>query len=127
MSVAGINVLVEETRAAAAAAPLLSVRGVKTFYGNIIALKDPLDQNGRPKRDTANTDPRMRTRSIVGLPFVTGFKAAGRDSWTGGKIYNPGDGKTYASRMALNRDGTLKVSGCVLVICQNQTWTRAPR
>ena len=39
MSVAGINVLVPETRAAAAAAPLLSVRGVETYYGNIIALK----------------------------------------------------------------------------------------
>ncbi|MFL5078046.1 MAG: ATP-binding cassette domain-containing protein, partial [Microvirga sp.] len=41
MSVAGINVLVEETRAAqdAARQPLLSVRGVKTYYGNIIALK----------------------------------------------------------------------------------------
>ena len=40
MSVAGINVLVDETRAAAAARPpLLSVRGVKTYYGNIIALK----------------------------------------------------------------------------------------
>ncbi|MFL5150203.1 MAG: ABC transporter ATP-binding protein, partial [Microvirga sp.] len=40
MSVAGINVLVEETRAAqdAARQPLLSVRGVKTYYGNIIAL-----------------------------------------------------------------------------------------
>src|SRR5918911_5745972 len=41
MSVAGINVLVEETRAAEAAArqPLLSIRGVKTYYGNIIALR----------------------------------------------------------------------------------------
>ena len=41
MSVAGINVLVEETRAATDAArqPLLSIRGVKTYYGNIIALK----------------------------------------------------------------------------------------
>ncbi|NNM72887.1 ABC transporter ATP-binding protein [Enterovirga aerilata] len=41
MSVAGINVLVEETRAAekARTAPLLSVRGVETYYGNIIALK----------------------------------------------------------------------------------------
>jgi branched-chain amino acid transport system ATP-binding protein len=38
MSVAGTNVLVEEIRAAARQ-PLLSVRGVKTFYGNIIALK----------------------------------------------------------------------------------------
>ena len=39
MSVAGINVLVKETHAAMGGAPLLSVRGVKTYYGNIIALK----------------------------------------------------------------------------------------
>jgi len=41
MSVAGINVLVDETRAIqdAKGQPLLSVRGVKTYYGNIIALK----------------------------------------------------------------------------------------
>ncbi len=41
MSVAGINVLKDETRARAAGsrAPLLTVRGVKTYYGNIIALK----------------------------------------------------------------------------------------
>ncbi|HEX8416402.1 MAG TPA: ABC transporter ATP-binding protein [Methylobacterium sp.] len=40
MSVAGINVLVEETRAAQAAqTPLLSISGVSTYYGNIRALK----------------------------------------------------------------------------------------
>ena len=41
MSVAGVNVPVDETRAVmdAKAQPLLSVRGVKTYYGNIIALK----------------------------------------------------------------------------------------
>jgi branched-chain amino acid transport system ATP-binding protein len=39
MSVAGLNVLTSEPRAATARQPLLSVRGVKTYYGNIIALK----------------------------------------------------------------------------------------
>ena len=41
MSVAGINVLVDETRGIqdAKGQPLLSIRGVKTYYGNIIALK----------------------------------------------------------------------------------------
>jgi branched-chain amino acid transport system ATP-binding protein len=41
VSVDGVNVLVDETRAVtdAKAKPLLSVRGVKTYYGNIIALK----------------------------------------------------------------------------------------
>jgi branched-chain amino acid transport system ATP-binding protein len=41
VSVAGVNIPVDETRAVmdAKAQPLLSVRGVKTYYGNIIALK----------------------------------------------------------------------------------------
>jgi branched-chain amino acid transport system ATP-binding protein len=41
MSVAGINVLVEETRArqATAAAPLLAIRDVSTYYGSVAALR----------------------------------------------------------------------------------------
>ncbi len=41
MSVAGINVLVDETRAIQAGGkpPLLSVRGVSTYYGSVAALK----------------------------------------------------------------------------------------
>ena len=38
MSVAGINVLTEEV-GRVARQPLLSIRGVKTYYGNIVALK----------------------------------------------------------------------------------------
>jgi uncharacterized protein (DUF2147 family) len=92
--------------------------------GRIVALKEPTFKNGSPKRDTANSDPKLRSRPVLGMPFITGFKAAGPGRWNGGKIYNPGDGKTYNSRMALNADGSLKVNGCVLVICQGQTWTR---
>jgi len=95
--------------------------------GWIMALKEPNDSRGRPKRDTANADPALRGRSFVDMPFITGFKAAGPRRWTGGKIYNPGDGKTYASNLVLNADGTLRVNGCVLVICQAQTWTRLPK
>lgn len=41
MSVAGINVLVEETRARAASAePLLGVSGVSAYYGSVAALRD---------------------------------------------------------------------------------------
>ena len=39
MSGAGINVLADETRRIENGDPLLSVRGVKTFYGNVMALK----------------------------------------------------------------------------------------
>lgn len=98
---------------------------VDQLCGGIISLKQPNDLRGRPKRDTANVDPKLRGRPIVGMPFITDFRAAGPNRWTGGRIYNPGDGKTYASNLSLNANGTLRVRGCVLVICQSQTWTRA--
>jgi branched-chain amino acid transport system ATP-binding protein len=39
MSTAGANIAMQSPQAAASRQPLLSVRGVKTYYGNIIALK----------------------------------------------------------------------------------------
>ena len=93
--------------------------------GTIVAMPKPNDASGQRLRDVKNPDPALRTRTILGLPLITGFKPAGPGKWDGGKIYNPQDGKTYASKMAVSANGTLKVSGCVLVICKAQTWTRA--
>ena len=93
--------------------------------GNIVSMPQPNDASGQRKRDVNNPDAAMRSRTILGLPLITGFKPAGPGKWDGGKIYNPEDGKTYNSKMEVTAKGTLKVSGCVLVICKAQTWTRA--
>jgi uncharacterized protein (DUF2147 family) len=92
--------------------------------GQIVWLKDPKDETGQLKHDARNPDPKLRDRPIIGLPFLRDFKQAGPGKWTGGKIYDPDSGKTYDSKMQINANGTLKLDGCVLVICQAQTWTR---
>ena len=89
MSVAGINVLVEETRAAAAGAPLLTIRGVKTFYGNIMALK--------------GVDLDVREGEIVTL---IGANGAGKSTLMMTIFGNPRAREgtiTYAGREALGR------------------------
>ena len=93
--------------------------------GTIVWMKQPNDSAGKLKLDVNNPDAKLAKRSIMGLPLITGFKPAGAGKWAGGKIYNPEDGKTYNSKLELGANGTLKVSGCVLVICKAQTWTRA--
>jgi uncharacterized protein (DUF2147 family) len=60
----------------------------------------------------------------VGLPLLQGFRPAGPDAWDGGTIYDPEGGETYRSRMRLTGAGSLEVSGCVLLFCRGQTWTR---
>jgi uncharacterized protein (DUF2147 family) len=93
--------------------------------GTIVWMKAPNDGAGKPKLDVNNPDAKLAKRTIMGLPLITGFKPAGPGKWAGGKIYNPEDGKTYNSKLELGANNTLKVSGCVLVICKAQTWTRA--
>lgn len=96
-----------------------------SMCGTVVWLKAPLDKAGKPVTDAANPDPNLRARPVVGLTLIRDFKAASAGRWTGGKIYDPKSGKTYASKLSANPDGTLKVEGCVAVVCQAQTWTRA--
>lgn len=75
-----------------------------------------------PKSDIHNPDAGLRSRPILGLPVLTDFTSAG--SYWKGRAYDPKSGKTYRSTLELNPDGSLKVSGCILFICQGQRWTR---
>jgi uncharacterized protein (DUF2147 family) len=93
--------------------------------GTIVWLKKPLDAKGQPQKDEANPDPKLRDRPVVGLTLIKDFRKATQGKWVDGKIYDPQTGKTYASKLSPNPDGTLKVEGCISVICQAQTWKRA--
>lgn len=92
--------------------------------GQITWLKNPNDKAGQPLKDARNPDAAQRNRPIVGLLMIRDFKQVGPGRWTGGKIYDPNSGKTYGSKITANADGTLKVEGCIAVVCQAQTWKR---
>ena len=70
------------------------------FCGKITWLKEPNyaagdAMAGKPKVDRNNPDASKRARPIMGMNLVWGFKWDG-SKWSGGKIYNPEDGKTYS-------------------------------
>jgi uncharacterized protein (DUF2147 family) len=79
---------------------------------------------GVPKTDVRNPDPKLRDRPIQGLRILSGFTREG-ERWEDGRIYDPKSGKSYASKLSLNQDGSLNVSGCIAVFCKTQRWTRA--
>jgi uncharacterized protein (DUF2147 family) len=74
--------------------------------------------------DVKNPDAAMRTKPLLGQQVMRDFKQAAPGRWTGGKIYDPKSGKTYDSKLTANANGSLKVEGCILMVCQAQTWTR---
>ncbi len=94
--------------------------------GALIWLKPPADAPAGPLHDANNPNPALRSRPLLGVLIISDFTREAAGNWVDGKIYDPNDGKTYKSKMSIGADGNLKVSGCVLVFCKAQTWTKAP-
>lgn len=78
---------------------------------------------GIPKTDSENPNPQLRNRPLEGLLTLWDFSRSG-PVWKGGRAYDPKSGKSYRSILAKNPDGSLKVTGCVLFICESRRWTR---
>lgn len=62
---------------------------------------------------------------LLGKPVIERMRAGEAGHWSGGRLYNPEDGRDYKGTLQLRSPSTLVVSGCVLFICQTQVWRRA--
>ena len=91
--------------------------------GTIVGLKKPLDKHGQPKRDKDNPNKALRNRPVIGLTILSNMRPSDDNSGEG-TIYNPDDGNTYKSRMVLKGSDTMKVDGCVMVLCKSMTFIR---
>ena len=95
------------------------------FSGKMVWIKDPLI-NGKPAVDNKNPDASMRSRPLLGLPLLTGFKYASDNTWTDGKIYDPRNGKMYSCKLTLIDPKHLNVRGYVgfSLLGRTDVWTR---
>jgi len=95
--------------------------------GVIVWLKDPINAaTGRPEVDDKNPNPALARRPMIGLPLFSGMRSSGPNRWSG-QIYNADDGKSYESHVSVSDADTLRVEGCVGVLCGGESWTRAGR
>lgn len=79
------------------------------FNGKIVWLNNPNGPDGKPATDRNNPDSALRSRQLMGLNMLSGLKAANGE-YSGGKIYDPGNGKTYNCSMKVEGK-VLKVRG----------------
>jgi len=75
-------------------------------------------------KDERNKDAAQRARTLKGLQMLYNF-TGGPAKWTGGTVYNPDDGGTYAGTIEMLSDNQLKLKGCVVApLCKTQVWNR---
>ncbi|MCP5081868.1 MAG: DUF2147 domain-containing protein [Alphaproteobacteria bacterium] len=96
----------------------------QALCGNVVWLKAPTDDTGRPKTDINNPDETLRVRPVLGLKIIAGLMFDPDNSSLKGKVYNADDGKVYD--LYLKPKGqVMEVEGCLLqILCDTQTWTR---
>ncbi|MBF9238817.1 DUF2147 domain-containing protein [Hymenobacter sp. BT683] len=95
--------------------------------GKIVSLTVPNDPaTGKPKTDTQNPNPKLRSRPRLGMVFMEGFEYDDDNKWDDGKIYDPESGKSYSCYMKMENANTMEVKGYIgfSLIGKSQVWTR---
>jgi uncharacterized protein (DUF2147 family) len=96
--------------------------GSSVYSGKISWLKEPM-RDGQPLRDANNADAPLRARPILGLPILSGFKAAA-GGWSGGTVYSPRAGKSYPAELSIAPDGRLELKVHAGILSKTDYWTR---
>lgn len=97
------------------------------YQGKIVWLKEPNDpETGKPKVDKNHPEEASKSRSILGLVNVWGFKYTSNNVWDDGNIYDPKNGNTYSCTIKLTNPNTIEVRGYIGVslIGRTDVWTK---
>jgi uncharacterized protein (DUF2147 family) len=99
------------------------------YIVNLISPKGPDGQVVAPDAatDYRNENPALRSRKVIGMPLIWGFKkTADPNAFEDGKVYNGENGKTYNANISLQPDGKLRLRGYVgtPMFGETQLWTR---
>ena len=100
--------------------------------GTVVGLINPQGPDGKAvapdmATDYRNPDPALRTRKVIGMPLIWGFKkTSDPNAFEDGHIYNGENGKTYNANISLQPDGKLRLRGYVgtPMFGETQLWTR---
>ncbi|MBY0259045.1 DUF2147 domain-containing protein [Methylobacterium sp.] len=99
--------------------------GAANICGKVVWAKTATNEDGTPRTDIKNPDPKKRSRPVLGLTLLDNLKP--EETKFSGEIYNADEGKMYQVSLERESSSELSVSGCLLkVLCGSQTWTRVP-
>ena len=96
------------------------------YVGRLVWLKEPYDEDGKPKKDSKNPNATLKSRPLLGTEILKDFVYLGDGIWDQGFIYDPKTGKTYSSKMTMINNNRLSIRGYVGISLLGRTeiWQR---
>jgi len=97
------------------------------YFGKTIWMKEPNDENGKPKVDVNNPDESLRNQPRIGLRIMKDFEYEGKGVFKNGNIYDPKKGKTYCGKITMKDDNHLDMRGNICgfgMLGRTTSWTR---
>lgn len=97
------------------------------YFGKTIWMKEPNDENGKPKVDVNNPDANLRNQPRIGLRIMKDFEYEGKGVFKNGNIYDPKKGKTYCGKITVKDDDHLDMRGSICgfgMLGRTTSWTR---
>jgi uncharacterized protein (DUF2147 family) len=97
------------------------------YFGKTVWMKEPNDEQGKPKVDVNNPDPNLRNQPRIGLRIMKDFEYEGKGVFKNGNIYDPKKGKTYCGKITMKDDDHLDMRGSICnfgMLGRTTTWTR---
>ena len=95
------------------------------YYGKTVWLKTPNDDNGKPKTDLENPNPKLQKQNLMGMVIMRDFVFEDGE-WEDGELYDPKTGKTYSSYITMESQNIMNMRGYIGISIMGKTmqWTR---
>jgi uncharacterized protein (DUF2147 family) len=96
------------------------------YYGRIVWLREPNNEEGKPKVDKNNPDESKRNTPLLGMRMLASFEFKGNNVWEDGTIYDPESGSTYNCTISLTDKNTMNIRGFIGISAFGRTdvWKR---
>ena len=97
------------------------------FFGKIVWLLNPKDDNGEWKLDEENPDENLRTRKKLGMTVLNNLVwDEGDKEWNDGEIYDAREGDTYSLFARVDGDRILNLRGYIgfSLFGKTTSWTK---
>jgi len=96
------------------------------YYGRIVWLREPINEEGKPKVDKNNPDESKRNTPLLGMRMLAGFEFKGDNVWEDGTIYDPESGSTYNCTISLTDNNSMNIRGFIGISAFGRTdvWRR---